>query len=140
MLTVRKSSKITIFNGIFLNFRHQRRYIPSLMNLKLPHLLTVLALILVFGICAQASPNFVQVKGTQFILDQKPYRFLGTNFWYGMNLGMTSPSRERLVRELDRLKNLGVTNLRILGLSEGPDTEPWRVVPALQKKPGEYSE
>lgn len=29
-------------------------------------------------------------------------------------------------------QGMGVTNLRILGATEGPDTEPWRIVPSLQ--------
>src|SRR4051812_23874322 len=68
--------------------------------------------------------GFVTVKGTSLQLDGAPYRFIGTNFWYGMNLGSEGPGGDqaRLIRELDRLKAIGVTNLRILGMSEGPDT------------------
>lgn len=39
--------------------------------------------------------------------------------------------RARLVRELDRLEALGITNLRVLAASEGPADEPWRVQPAV---------
>jgi mannan endo-1,4-beta-mannosidase len=38
------------------------------------------------------------------------------------------------------MKAHGINNLRIMGASEGPDTEPWRVSPALQTAPGEYNE
>jgi len=76
----------------------------------------------------------------QFVINKKPYFFVGTNFWYGLNLAANSAGgdRARLVRELDHLKNLGITNLRIMAGSEGPDTEPWRMVPALQTEPGVY--
>lgn len=85
---------------------------------------------------------FVKVKGSQFEIDGKPYYFLGTNFWYGMNLGSKGKggNRERLIRELDRLQSLGINNLRIVALSEGPDNEPYRMVPAVQTKPGELNE
>ncbi|MGE3975869.1 MAG: mannanase [Bdellovibrionales bacterium] len=104
---------------------------------------TIAALIFILSISAQAKTEdaFVRVSGTQFTLQGKPYQFLGTNFWYGMNLGMNNmASRARLVRELDRLKILGVTNLRILGMSEGPSNEPWRIIPAAQNTPGQFSE
>ena len=87
------------------------------------------------------TSGFVTVKNTGFQISGKPYYFLGTNFWYGLNLGSKGAggNRERLIRELDRLKAMGVTNLRIMGGSEGPDTEPYRMVPALQTAAGEYN-
>lgn len=89
-----------------------------------------------------APSDFVKVHGTQFHLNDKPYHFLGANFWYGVNLADTSnpAAQARLRRELDRLQELGVTNLRILAGSEGPDGEPIRVQPSLQNGPGEYNE
>ncbi len=90
---------------------------------------------------ADKSPEgFVEASATGFMIDGTPYRFVGANFWYGMNLASTGPGgdRERLDRELALLKDLGVTNLRVMAGSEGPDSEPWRVVPALQNAPGVY--
>ncbi|MES2731588.1 MAG: cellulase family glycosylhydrolase [Bacteroidota bacterium] len=99
-------------------------------------------LIFLLSACNKADPGFVKVKNTGFELNGKPYYYLGTNFWYGLNLGSkgSGGNRERLVRELDRLKALGVTNLRVMGGSEGPDTEPYRMLPSLQPKPGEYNQ
>ena len=48
--------------------------------------------------------------------------------------------RARLRRELDHLARLGLTNLRILAGSEGPNGQPYRVSPAMQSAPGEYDE
>ncbi len=98
--------------------------------------------ILLSNYCSFSQANFVKVKGNQFILDDQPYYFLGTNFWYGMNLGSSGEGgdRERLLRELDQLAHLGVTNLRVMAGSEGPDTEPYRILPSLQTKPGKYNE
>ncbi|KAA3634435.1 MAG: mannanase, partial [Bacteroidetes bacterium] len=64
------------------------------------------------------------------------------NFWYGMNLGMSGREdlRERLIYELDKLNELGVNNLRIMAASEGPDSAPWRMTPALQPSQGRYND
>jgi mannan endo-1,4-beta-mannosidase len=88
------------------------------------------------------ATGFVWAQDGRFILDGQPYYFVGVNFWQGMNMGMDGPEgdRERLVQELDHLQQLGVTNLRVMASSEGPDTEPYRVVPALMPSPGEYNE
>ncbi|MEQ1877938.1 MAG: cellulase family glycosylhydrolase [Bdellovibrionia bacterium] len=94
---------------------------------------------------AQARPvrieeQFIKVDGQHFSVGGKSYYFIGANFWTAMNLGSTADGRNRLIRELDRLESLGAKNLRILGGSEGPDSEPWRISPAVQKAPGQYSE
>ncbi|GAB3831028.1 glycoside hydrolase 5 family protein [Pontibacter rugosus] len=90
---------------------------------------------------AQGSKGFIKVANTQFERDSAPYYFIGANYWYGMNLGATTTggNRERLQQELDQLKQLGVTNLRIMAGSEGPDTEPHRAKPSLQPSPGKYN-
>jgi mannan endo-1,4-beta-mannosidase len=88
------------------------------------------------------SQNFIRTNGKHFEKDGEPYYFLGTNFWYGINLASDGPGgdRDRLLRELDRFKVLGINNLRIMGASEGPDSEPWRMKPALQSQAGVYNE
>jgi mannan endo-1,4-beta-mannosidase len=65
---------------------------------------------------ARSPSHFVQVQGQRFLLNGKPYRFAGTNMWYGAYLGAWQP--DRLKRELDALKILGLGNLRILGSGE----------------------
>jgi mannan endo-1,4-beta-mannosidase len=94
------------------------------------------------GASANTASEFVRVSGTRFMVGNSPYYFVGTNFWYGMNLGAegVAGDRARLIRELDTLKSLGVTNLRILAASEGPDSEPWRVTPSVQPAAGAYRE
>jgi mannan endo-1,4-beta-mannosidase len=106
----------------------------------------ILAVLALGGLSAsggsrQNSP-FVTVENGRFVRDGKPYHYVGTNLWNGMNLGSSGlgGDRARLIRELDRLEKLGITNLRILAGSEGPDNEPWRIVPALQKSPGVYDQ
>lgn len=80
----------------------------------------VIGLLLFSGCEKQHNETFIKVEGTQFILDEKPYQYVGTNFWYGAYLGQegSSGDRERLKKELDVLVKHGITNLRILGASE----------------------
>ena len=97
------------------------------------------------GTDASSQPStmaFVTTKGTKFAEGGKRHVFVGTNFWQGMNLGASSPpgDRARLGRELDRLQTLGITNVRVMAASEGPDTEPYRVVPSLMPQAGVYNE
>jgi len=85
---------------------------------------------------------FVTVQGTNLRLRGQPYRYVGANYWQAMNLASRGPGGDRaqLLRELDDLKAQGITNLRIMAASEGPDTEPLRIVPSLLKAPGVYDE
>ena len=87
---------------------------------------------------------FVRVNGTRFVStadSTESFYFLGANLWNGMSLGASGPSgnRTRLGLDLDALAAAGITQLRILGASEGPDSEPWRIVPSLQPCPGVYN-
>ena len=74
-----------------------------------------------FGKTAETDPSpFVTVSGVQFELEGAPYAYVGANFWYGAYLGADGETGDidRLRAELDQLKSLGVTNLRVLGASE----------------------
>ena len=109
--------------------------------MKINHWLLLATLLAFLSACKQ-NENFVTTEGTHFKIGTKEYHYLGTNFWYGLNLGSNGAGgdRQRLIRELDRLKAMGINNLRIMAASEGPDSEPYRMVPALQTAPGVYNE
>lgn len=94
-------------------------------------------LILIFSINTSAQ-SFISVKNGAFVKNGKPYHYIGTNFWYGMNLG--AYNKPRLIRELDRLQKIGVKNLRLMAASEGSADAPWRMQPSVQTAPGVYSE
>jgi len=85
--------------------------------------------------------SFVKVSGLHFSIGGKPYYFVGTNMWYGANLGSPAKGgdRQRLIRELDLLQSLGINNLRVMGASEG-DSFRITVNPAFQSHPGTYNE
>lgn len=85
---------------------------------------------------AQVSPPsspFIRVAQGEFRRGSTPLRFVGFNFWQAMNLGArgSTGNRALLIRELNRLQAMGVTNLRLLATSQGPDSEPWRITPTL---------
>jgi len=87
------------------------------------------------------TDNFVKVKDGKLVLKGENYTFVGTNFWYGGNLAAQGEEgKERLQRELDKLKEVGITNLRIQICSEGGDEVEFGVKPSLQPKQGEYNE
>ncbi|MCC7442855.1 MAG: hypothetical protein IT285_14570 [Bdellovibrionales bacterium] len=91
-----------------------------------------------------AADAYVKVApgGTRFEREGRAHRFVGANLWQGAMLGRPDAAgdRPRLRRELDRLQAMGVTNLRVLALWEGPDSEPWRILPTAQPAPGRFSE
>lgn len=90
-----------------------------------------------FSFLVQAQ-SFIKVENGKLIKNGKTYHYVGTNFWYGMNLAISD--KQRLLRELDRLNALGVKNLRIIAGSEGSINTPWSVQPTMQNEPGIYNE
>lgn len=106
-------------------------------------LLTVLLFLL--GACAPkpAEHSFIKVNADgQFVRDGKPYYFVGANFWYGAILGSEGEggNRERLHKELDFLKSIGINNLRVLVGADGENGIKTRVEPSLQVAPGIYND
>ena len=108
------------------------------------YLMILLGTMAVIASCTSPEQDnrFIKRDMTGFVRDGKPYTWMGTNFWYGINLGAKGAvgNRERLLRELDRLAAMGVKNLRVMAGSEGPDTEPFRMLPSLQPAPGQYNQ
>jgi mannan endo-1,4-beta-mannosidase len=86
------------------------------------------------------DPMIVAVADGAFTVNGLPHYFAGVNYWQGMNLAVDGPSgdRARLGRELDHLQQLGVANLRVMAASEGPNSEPYRMMPVLLTSPGVY--
>ncbi|MCQ2245691.1 MAG: cellulase family glycosylhydrolase [Bacteroidaceae bacterium] len=91
---------------------------------------------------SKESNPFVRVENGQFMRGDSSYYYVGTNFWYGAILGSEGQggNRERLCKELDHLKSIGINNLRVLVGAQGEDNEPARVQPALQRTPTEYND
>mgnify|MGYP003543774125 FL=1 len=112
--------------------------------MKLSRISSILTLAIAVLLCScQAQkPSFVKVEDGKFVCDNYPSHFIGTNFWYGAILGSEGRggNRARLEAELDTLKSLGITNLRVLVGGDGPDGTPTRVTPNLQMESGVYND
>src|SRR5450432_1528123 len=87
---------------------------------------TVLAVPFIASGCAslaagsKRADEFVGVRNGQFQLRGHPYFYVGVNLWYGCYLSdpKLADGRNRMIRELDRLQSIGVTNIRLLAGSE----------------------
>lgn len=75
-----------------------------------------------FVSCRTSDVGSWTADDTNIRMDGKSSYFIGTNLWYAGRLASTEEGRQRLVNELDRLKELGLTNLRVLAV-EGEDVE-----------------
>lgn len=100
---------------------------------------------LLLGACNPIPVNhsFIKVNNDgQFIRGGKPYYYVGTNFWYGAILGSEGEggNRGRLHQELDFLKSIGISNLRVLVGADGENGVKTRVEPSLQVAPGVYND
>ena len=99
-------------------------------------------ILLIIGVVSlltlQAQNGFVKVDNGHFMREGKPYYFVGTNFWYGAILGSEGQGgdRQRLCRELDEMKAIGIDNLRILVGSDGERGVKTKAEPTLQIAPG----
>ena len=100
--------------------------------------------VVMLSACGQPSQSnkFVTVENGHFVKDGKPYYYVGTNFWYGAILGSEGQGgdRQRLVKELDYMKQIGIDNLRILVGSDGERGITTKVEPTLQISPGVYND
>lgn len=99
---------------------------------------TLTTFLLFLGTVVAVSQDFVRTDGTRFVRAGQTYRFVGSNFWYGPILGSCGQGgdRERLARELDAMKALGIDNLRILAGADAGSKNVNTVRPVLQSEPG----
>jgi mannan endo-1,4-beta-mannosidase len=72
----------------------------------------------------------------------KPLFLSGFNFWSAVALAAETSGNgwNILTADLDALSACGINLIRVMGAAEGPDTEPWRIVPSFQREPGRYDE
>lgn len=101
----------------------------------------LILVITAFLYSCKTTSSFVKVKDTNFVVKQKSYYYVGTNFWYGAYLGADADygDRSRLINELNQLQKLGVKNLRIAAASEESNFA-YPLSPPFQYKNGSYNE
>jgi mannan endo-1,4-beta-mannosidase len=112
------------------------------MNIRILIMSVLLCLLIACQRQEPTTTGFVCRSETGFVVDGKPYTFVGANFWYGPVLGSEGQGgdRLRLCRELDALHALGLDNLRVLVGSDGEQGVRTKVEPTLQKAPGVYND
>ena len=109
------------------------------MNLKL---FSTVFLAVMIAACQQKqeakAPEFVKVENGHFVKDGKPYYYVGTNFWYGAILGSEGQggNRERLCKELDLMKEMGIDNLRVLAALRMLREKPQWTIAAIAEECG----
>lgn len=113
--------------------------------MKLKLYATIVIMLMMSVICRgqiKGLSDFVHVENGHFVKKGKPYYYVGTNFWYGAILGSEGQGgdRQRLCRELDLMKSMGIDNLRILVGSDGERGVTTKVEPTLQIRPGVYND
>lgn len=103
-------------------------------------LLKTFSLALIFSAIACQAQEKITVKGKEFYKGDKPYAYIGTNYWYGSMLASKKiGDRKRLLQELDLMKKNGIDNLRVLVGADGGKYD-FTVRPALQYELGKYDE
>ncbi len=93
--------------------------------------------------CFSQQGRFVEQRNDRFYVEAKPYRYIGTNYWYGIYLPLIKDEKKgigRLRKELNFLQQQGITNLRILAGAEGSGKilGNYRVGPPLQTAKGVF--
>jgi mannan endo-1,4-beta-mannosidase len=85
-------------------------------------------------------PGGLEVRGTRFYRDGRVFFMNGVNHWAAPTLARTGNALgwDRVRRDLDALQAMGINALRVMSATEGPDTEPHRIVPSIQPSPGRY--
>lgn len=100
----------------------------------------LLSLLATLSLGASAQTGFVRTEGTHFYKGggTTPYYYMGTNLWYAPILGSTGQggNRSRLCAELDSLRAMGVSNLRVLVGADSGSKYANTVKPYLQPEPG----
>ena len=92
-----------------------------------------------------AQNNFVQQQHNRLVINKQNYHFVGANMWYANLLAMPGNkggNRKRLIKELDFLKQQGITNIRVLIGAQGEGklvNGVTPVHPALQTAPEKYN-
>lgn len=84
------------------------------------------------------KPQFITVKDGKFFKGEEVYYLKGINYWHASFLALDDSGRNRLIRELDFLKQHGINNIRVLAAAEGLGVinGKIRVAPAYQPAAG----
>jgi len=114
------------------------------MKNKLSLMFLAVVVAAIAGCAKTAEPaGFITTnENGQFIRNGKPYYYVGANYWSGPILASDGfgGDMNRLVKDLDVLKEAGVTNLRVLAGSDAPCKNNNSIYPVLQYDGGELND
>ena len=82
----------------------------------------------------------LSVRGPRLVRDGRPFFVTGFNYWAGPTLARAGNTAgwDQVRRDLDGLQAIGVNTVRVMAATEGPDSEPFRIVPTIQPALGQY--
>jgi len=85
-------------------------------------------------------PGGLKVEGTRFVKNGKPFFISGFNYWAGPTLARDGNQAgwDQVRRDLDGIQAAGINMIRTCVATEGPDSEPYRIVPTIQPAMGQY--
>lgn len=81
----------------------------------------------------RVTPNFVQRKGTEFVLNGSPFLFNGFNSYWMMNVASDPNQRYRVSNVFQKASAAGLTICRTWAFTDGGNQ-------SLQISPGLYNE
>jgi mannan endo-1,4-beta-mannosidase len=92
------------------------------------------------GAGTSGLPGGLAVQGRRFMKDGRPFYVSGFNYWSGTTLAREGNTAgwDQVRRDLDGLQGMGINMIRTVAATEGPDTEPGRIVPTTQPSLGQY--
>jgi mannan endo-1,4-beta-mannosidase len=92
------------------------------------------------SVAREHLPGGLEVRGTRFAKDGKPFFVSGINYWAGTTLAREGNSAgwDQVRRDLDGIQAAGINMIRTMGGTEGPDSEPERIIPSIQPAMGQY--
>ena len=88
----------------------------------------------------QTLPGGLEVRGPRLYRDGRPFFVAGMNHWAAPTLARDRVGWDRVRHDFDVLQGLGVNAIRLMGSTEGPDSEPFRIVPSMQPSEGQFDE
>jgi len=92
-------------------------------------------------LAGQPMTGGLDVSGTRFTRNGQPFFVSGINYWAGTTLARpdnTAGGWDQVRRDLDGIQAAGINMIRTIAATEGPNTEPQRIVPTTQPAAGQY--
>lgn len=84
--------------------------------------------------------RYITCTGNKFYIGEVEYRYIGINMWYIVELASSEEGKIRLEKELQKLSDIGVKNIRFILGSEGSNPKNYIMQSIIQSEPGIFNE